>query len=246
MKAGGQFLAALVVAALLLCTSTSAQQAASPKRTAPAARAARPAVRPKAPARPVQRARPAPKPRPKVQKPAAKAKPKPGGAKQPKPGSSPAPFVGGEPSAIEARILELTNVERAQAGLGPLTWNNRLGAAAKGHSANMAVTGIFEHVIDGIDAGDRIRAVGYRASSWSENIYLQFLLLSESEGLFLADVAVKGWMNSPGHRANILDPTFTELGVGVVAMVEPSNDSTPGDFPWHLIYATQNFARPSR
>lgn len=248
MKTFGRLFAAWVVAGLFLGTSATAQQGTRAKRAVPTAKVARPAAKPKAPARPAPKSRPAPKPRPKVERPAPKArpkptpKPKPTGPKQP----APAPFVGGEQSTIELQIVDLTNVERAKAGLPPLTWNNRLGAAAQGHTMNIVQTGVFEHEIYGSTLNDRIKAVGYRGSSWGENISFDFELgpATEPEALGPAERAVVGWMNSPGHRANILNPDFTELGVGVaIVVVEPAE---AGGLPGLVFFATQDFGRPAR
>jgi uncharacterized protein YkwD len=132
----------------------------------------------------------------------------------------------GAPSAIEEKVLELTNLERAEMGIAPLRWENRLGRAAQGHSVNMARTQRFAHTLDGRDPGHRIRAEGYVARRWSENIFM-------GGGPYgSAEAAVDAWMRSSGHRANLLDRHVTELGVGV-------RQSARGFW-----YFTQKFARP--
>lgn len=104
------------------------------------------------------------------------------------------------------RVLDLTNQFRAQNGVAPLQLNLELNAAALNHSTNMALQDFFSHTgKDGTSAGDRIRQVGYQSNAWGENI---------AAGYSTPDQVVQGWINSPGHRANMLNPRFTELGVG--------------------------------
>ena len=104
------------------------------------------------------------------------------------------------------QVVELTNIERAKAGLSPLELNNRLLNAAQDHSNDMAQDDFFSHTgADGSSIGDRVRASGYQYSTTGENI---------AAGQTTPAQVVEGWMNSPGHRANILNPNYTEIGVG--------------------------------
>jgi uncharacterized protein YkwD len=129
-------------------------------------------------------------------------------------------------AAIQAEIVELTNAARATAGCGPLTLNPLLNQAADGHSEDMAARNFFDHLSpEGADPGDRIAATGYRPRGWAENI---------AAGYPNADAVVAGWMNSTGHRENIVNCGYTEIGVGYA-----TNPST-GDGP----YWTQVFAIP--
>jgi uncharacterized protein YkwD len=104
-----------------------------------------------------------------------------------------------------AEVVVLTNRERAEAGCRALTVDDRLSAAAQGHSEDMAEQGFFSHTsLDGRDFVDRIRATGY-PSPGAENI---------ARGQTSAREVMADWMDSPGHRRNILDCELTEIGVG--------------------------------
>ncbi|QKW37283.1 hypothetical protein HUT06_27440 [Actinomadura sp. NAK00032] len=115
-----------------------------------------------------------------------------------------APAAGG----AAAQVISLVNKERAKNGCRALTSNGKLAAAAQRHSADMARRGFFDHTNpDGKSPGDRITAAGYRWSTYGENI---------AKGQPTPASVMKSWMNSPGHRANILNCGFREIGVGVV------------------------------
>ncbi|MEV8593667.1 CAP domain-containing protein [Streptomyces sp. NPDC052012] len=106
-----------------------------------------------------------------------------------------------------ADVLDLTNRERVRAGLAPLASDSRLAAAAQGHSADMAVRDFYSHTApDGSRPWDRAAAAGSTRRTVGENIAC---------GQRTAAEVVQGWMNSPGHRANILKSDFTHLGVGL-------------------------------
>lgn len=111
--------------------------------------------------------------------------------------------------------LCLLNAERTRRGLRPLVADARLSRAARGHSADMASRNYFDHnTLGGGDFLDRIRRAGYLsgAQSWTvgENI-------AWGSGISAAPAAIhRSWMNSAGHRANILSPGFHEIGVGIV------------------------------
>ena len=121
-------------------------------------------------------------------------------------------LVGGTPGsssiATDAeRILQLVNAERAAQGLSSLTRNALLDAAAVAHATDMADNNFFSHTgSDGSAVSDRATAAGYVWTKIGENI---------GEGNVTPDTMMDLWMNSTGHRANILDPDFTELGVGI-------------------------------
>src|SRR5438132_1909506 len=102
----------------------------------------------------------------------------------------------------EQQLLELTNKERAKKKLPALKPNPQLFKAARGHSANMAKQEKMEHVLDGKTPGQRARAAGYRGAWIGENI-------AAGEEWTLEGV-VADWMDSKGHRANILSPKYTE------------------------------------
>ncbi len=134
----------------------------------------------------------------------------------------------------EAAVLCLTNSQRAQNGLQALAPNAALATAARGHATAAVaqkwwVSGADWHTNPqtGSTPTNRIFAAGYcpNPRSWStgENTYWAWAWGTNAAAPTPAQ-AVTSWMNSPGHRANILSTTFTELGVGVVAGTAASVD----------------------
>jgi uncharacterized protein YkwD len=110
-------------------------------------------------------------------------------------------------SGPEEQVLALVNAERAAAGCGALAADDRLAAVARAHSEDMRDRGFFDHVnLDGLDPFDRAARAGLTARA--ENI---------ARGQQDAAAVMESWMNSPGHRANILDCGLTRLGVGVAS-----------------------------
>ena len=113
-----------------------------------------------------------------------------------------------DPAEAEQELLALINRDRRGAGLEPLIWDNRLAAIARSHSREMAARRYVAHVSPTTgDAEARVRAAGLGFSLVSENV--------AQEGAIKQ--AHHGFMGSPGHRANILHPRLTHLGVGIVA-----------------------------
>jgi uncharacterized protein YkwD len=111
-----------------------------------------------------------------------------------------------DPDAEEA-MLELVNKERTSRGLGPLTMDPELRLLARQHAADMFKRGYFSHVNpDGKDPFDRMRDANIVFGVAGENLALAPTL----------DIAHDGLMNSPGHRANILNPQFGKAGIGVL------------------------------
>src|SRR5262249_49166965 len=88
----------------------------------------------------------------------------------------------------------------------PLRANARLRDAAAAHTANMVRQNRLSHVLDGKDPAQRVREAGYEFRACGENI---------AYGHADAKAVVQGWMKSPGHRKNILNPEVAEIGVGV-------------------------------
>jgi len=126
------------------------------------------------------------------------------------------------------QILALINNVRASRGLVPMRLNVSLNAAAQSHSAAQAATGTIFHIApNGSNPGDRIAQTGYTFSTWGENV---------AAGYRTAQTVMDAWMGSPGHCRNILNPGFTELGVGYV-----QREGDPSRF---FDYWTQVFARP--
>jgi uncharacterized protein YkwD len=181
--------------------------------------ARRPSARPQQPSAPGPAApgtstRPTPSSKPSPAKPpTAVPAPAPAPAPTPAPGTCAdtrtAPTSANIP-LIRAAVLCLVNKERAAAGLGGLVDNGALTAAAQGHSADMVAQRFFSHTsADGRTVAQRIVAAGYTPyRSFGENI-------AWGSGGYTAESVVKGWMESPGHRANILGASFTESGVGI-------------------------------
>ncbi|MFE9772206.1 sigma-70 family RNA polymerase sigma factor [Streptomyces sp. NPDC005931] len=124
---------------------------------------------------------------------------------RPQPAAPPAPAApaAGTPAA---QVLALTNAERSKAGCGPVTQDDRLARAAQLHSEDMSANDYFDHTSqDGRSFADRAKAQGY-ASPGAENI---------AQGQSSAASVMDAWMNSPGHRANILNCSLKTMGVGV-------------------------------
>ncbi|MFF2751997.1 CAP domain-containing protein [Kitasatospora sp. NPDC058048] len=133
------------------------------------------------------------------------------------------PAGGGAAPSYAQQVVDLVNVERGKAGCGPVSAEPRLASAAQAHSDDMANRNYFDHASpEGYHADHRIEAAGYSWSTWGENI---------ARGQKDPADVMKSWMNSPGHRANILNCSFKQLGVGV---------RTGANGPWW----TQVFASP--
>ena len=111
-------------------------------------------------------------------------------------------------AAQTERVLELTNAERVRAGLPPLALSPQLTQAAQQYSDVLATDGCFAHTCGPVpEMTQRDAQAGY--TGWTavgENI---------AAGYPSPEAVVSGWMASPGHRANILNPDYRELGVGL-------------------------------
>jgi uncharacterized protein YkwD len=109
-------------------------------------------------------------------------------------------------SAAAAQVLKLVNEERAQVGCSPVAANSALTELAQNYSEDMAARGFFDHTDpDGRTPWDRAEKAGV-SNLGGENI---------ARGQADAAAVMDAWMNSPGHRANILNCDFKTLGVGV-------------------------------
>jgi uncharacterized protein YkwD len=118
----------------------------------------------------------------------------------------PPPPSGGGTSTQERQVLDYTNQIRQQQGCGPLRLDSALVEAAGKHASDMVRRHYMDHTNpDGQDPGDRMAAAGYRGSSWGENI---------AAGYDTAQKVVAAWMQSDGHRKNILNCRFTTIGIG--------------------------------
>ncbi|MEU1281625.1 CAP domain-containing protein [Streptomyces sp. NPDC005805] len=176
---------------------TKDPKAAAPKPKAPRTKAPKPT------------APPTTAPKPTAPKPTAP----PTTAPKPSAPSTTAPVSG-----HVARVVALVNSERSKAGCSPVTVNARLSKAAQAHSEDMASHRNMSHTgSDGSSAGDRITRAGYNWSTYGENV---------AYGYSTPEQVMAGWMSSPGHKKNILNCGFKEIGVGL---------AQPDD------YWTQNF-----
>jgi len=112
----------------------------------------------------------------------------------------------GSESDIEKEVARLVNEERAKAGLAPLTLESKLSDVARAHSKDMAINTFFDHTnLRGESPFDRMHSAGITYRTAGENI---------AAGQVSAEEVMISWMNSPGHRANILNPDFKYIGVG--------------------------------
>lgn len=128
-------------------------------------------------------------------------------------------------SSVEMDVHARVNQERSIHGLYAYAPNETLASAARAHSQDMGTRGYFAHnTPEGITPGDRITAAGYNWSAYAENI---------AAGQTSPAEVMEGWMNSPGHRANILATICCDLGVGY-AQVAGSQ---------YTHYWTQNFGK---
>jgi uncharacterized protein YkwD len=134
-------------------------------------------------------------------------------AEQACPASNATPANATKREIVRATLCEL-NRERAHYGLRRLKLNKKLARAARGHARDMAKRNYFSHdTLGGGSFVDRIRKAGYLkgARSWMVGENLAW----GSRGQSRPRVIMNMWMNSPGHRANILNPSFREIGIGV-------------------------------
>jgi uncharacterized protein YkwD len=121
---------------------------------------------------------------------------------------------GAQAPVLAARALELVNQARSRgarcgirsfAPAPPVTLSGTLASVALGHASDMAAHDYFEHEdLAGHSPADRVRAVGYRENLVGENI---------AYGPKTAEEVVQGWLDSPGHCENIMDPRFAEMGI---------------------------------
>jgi uncharacterized protein YkwD len=128
----------------------------------------------------------------------------------------------------ETEILGLVNKERARSGLPPLKFSPRLAVIARGHSYDMAMRHYLAHNSpDGVAPSDRISGLGIGYRAVGENIYMD----DAADSANVPRRAMKGWLKSPEHLANIVSGKFTETGVGVAQSADGAT------------YVTQDFLR---
>lgn len=123
----------------------------------------------------------------------------------------------------EQRVFDLTNIARRENGLAAFQPDTCAGGVARDWSSQMLATDRYVHRPDWGPL-DSCRTSGGGTSGMAENIFR-----GNAGWNLTPERAVEGWMNSPGHRANILNPAYTHLGVGFA-----------GDYSDNH-FATQNF-----
>ena len=154
------------------------------------------------------------------------------------PAPAPAPVSAAPLSAtpaMAAHALELVNQARARGAqcgaqsfgpAPPLSLSGTLADVAFGHATDMAVHDYFEHQdLSGQSPADRVRAAGYQEKLVGENI---------AYGPQSVEEVVKGWLASPGHCENIMDPRFAQMGIGLA----------PGRASRHGLFWVQLLAEP--
>jgi len=185
---------------------------------------------PAAPAKPVTQAKPeAPKAPVKPEAPKAPVKPEtPQAPAKPETPQAPAkpeaPANNTAASSQEAQVVDLVNQERAAQGLPALKYNAELSKVAEAKAADLRDRGYFDHNSPTYGSPfDMMKSFGIKYTAAGENI---------AKGQRTPAAVMDGWMNSPGHRANILNSNFTEIGVGHVTDSNGTN------------YWVQMFIRP--
>ena len=123
----------------------------------------------------------------------------------------------------EQAVVDRTNAERKKASVPPLKANELLTKAAREHSANMAKQQKLDHVLDGNGPADRITAAGYKFSAMAENVAMGQRTPAE---------VIASWMlSTAGHKENMLNSTYTEIGIGIAA-------DANGQRYWTQVFAT--------
>lgn len=146
---------------------------------------------------------------------------------------SPGLFADDYTRMIEARVFKFVNAERVKHGLKPLASSEELSNIARNHSRDMVRRAYTSHINpDGLDPTARAKKAGFNTDKKvksgirrgvGENIYEHQAIMVE-DGVHkpiidppytVAEKAIDGWMNSPGHRKNIMNDGYTKVGTGV-------------------------------
>ncbi len=131
-------------------------------------------------------------------------------------------------AVIASEVLSLTNTERVANNVDTLTENPLLDKSAQAKADDMAAKGYFAHVSpDGTQPWDFIDAAGYDYQYAGENLAVRFVDTKD---------VISAWMASPTHRANIVKPQYTEIGVGIAQGMYKGEPAT---------FVVQHFGRPS-
>ncbi len=129
----------------------------------------------------------------------------------------------GDVNALATEVAAGLNANRSANGLGQLDFNRKLGKAAMDHACDMSVNGFFGHTSSNGDTiSNRVRSSGYRHCLAAENL---------AWGYPDPNQIVTGWMNSAGHRANMLHPGVEEFGIAITDGAKGPN--------WVLVLARQ-------
>lgn len=111
-------------------------------------------------------------------------------------------------SQIEAEVLRLVNIERQKGGLAPLVADGLLTSVAQKKSEDMAKNNYFSHTSPTYGSPfDMMKSFGVKYNTAAENI---------ARGQLTAQSVMNAWMNSSGHKANIMNPSFKKIGIGMV------------------------------
>lgn len=140
--------------------------------------------------------------------------------------------AGSPPAAqVESLVVERTNALRESEGAGRLRPDDRLARVARDFATTLSRLEALEHDADGSTIPDRIRRSGYRPCAWAENIAYEY----RTGGFAAPDLAaafVKDWLDSAGHRRNLLSRDVKDIGVGVARSAKTGR-----------VYGVQVFAR---
>lgn len=131
---------------------------------------------------------------------------------------------------FERDVLTLVNQDRAGLGLGALSGDSRLHDAAVGHSLDMATNNFVDHAgSNGSNAGQRAASAGYDWNTWGENI---------AAGYLTAESVFAGWLGSTGHRDNMRNGAFTDIGIAYIE----AGPGTEFDTYWTMVLAAGDSA----
>ena len=141
--------------------------------------------------------------------------------------TSPAENTG---SNFLTEVVRLTNIIRAQNGLSPLSVSSQLQQAAQTQSENLAFQDFFSHTgLDGLQPWDRAENAGYNYRAIGENI---------AAGQRTPAEVVQAWVDSPSHLANILNPVFTEIGIGYQYLANDTGNIN-FNYYWTQVFGTR-------
>lgn len=139
-------------------------------------------------------------------------------------------------SAFEQEVLKLTNDFRKSNGLKPLVLDQSLEEAADLHTQNMANRDFFSHTgKDGKSPSDRAKRAGYESGFVGENI---------AAGYRTPQSVVDGWINSPGHRANLLNANYNEIGLGYYYLQNDTGGTNYNSY-WTQVFGKGNLTAPT-